>query len=433
MIVKQISVGRVMRRLVAGLVISSVAFVSNAATIVITNAKVATQTDTGVIDNATVVVTDGEVSYVGAGASAPGAGGDAQTVDADGQWLTPGLIVSDTQLGTVEIGAEATTRDSGVEEFSMGPAFELRYALNPASVLFGTTRATGITTAVVSPSAANDPLAGTGLAISLRDTLDPAQLILSDRLAMFGGVGPKFADYVGGSRGALVVRLREALAAAKRFNPARYTADENGYTSSDMAALKRWLGSGAPLALEVNQASQILQAITLADEFDLELIVLGGVEGWKVAKELATASVPVVLDPMDNIPIDFDRLGARLDNAALLHNAGVTIAFRSENTHNAGWIRQGGGIAVANGLPFEAAIAAITSGPAEIWGLTNRGSVARGSVADLVLWSGDPLEVTTHAERVMIDGVWMDLDSRQERLLERYRDVGNEVVPFGFR
>ena len=200
-----------------------------------------------------------------------------------------------------------------------------------------------------------------------------------------------------------------------------------------MAALKRWLGSGAPLALEVNQASQILQAIALADEFDLELIVIGGVEGWKVARQLAAAEVPVVLDPMDNIPIDFDRLGARHDNAALLNKAGVVIAFRSENTHNAGWIRQGGGIAVANGLPFEAAITAITSAPAAIWGLEGRGSIARGNVADLVLWSGDPLEVTTHAERVMIDGVWMSLDSRQERLLERYRNLGNTVTPYGFR
>jgi len=418
---------------VLALALFSAALSANAATIVITNAKIATQTEAGVIDDATVVVTDGEISYVGASAAAPSAGGDAQTVDAEGKWLTPGLIVSDTQLGVVEIGAEATTRDSAVEEFSMGPAFELRYALNPASVLFGTTRASGVTTAVVSPRAANDPLAGTGLAISLRDTLDPSALILSDRLAMFGGVGPKYASYVGGSRGALVVRLREALTAAKRFNPARYTADDNGYTSSDMAALKRWLSSGAPLALEVNQASQILQAIALADEFDLELIVIGGVEGWKVARELAAAEVPVVLDPMDNIPIDFDRLGARLDNAALLNKAGVTIAFRSENTHNAGWIRQGGGIAVANGLPFAAAIAAITSAPAEIWGLKGRGSIARGNVADLVLWSGDPLEVTTHAEQVMIDGVWMSLDSRQERLLERYRDIGNTVTPYGFR
>jgi len=424
---------RVIKYFLPVVVCSGLALSATAETVVIQNAKIATQSEAGILDNATVVVNDDEITFVGSAATAPDFGSEAQVINAEGRWLTPGLIASDTELGVVEIGLEATTRDSSVEEFSMGPAFELRYALNPASVLFGTTRAAGITTAIVSPRAANDPLAGTGLAISLRDSLDPAALIVVDRLAMFGGLGPSFANYVGGSRGALVVRLREALTAARRFNPTRYTADDNGYSRSDMAALKRWLGTGAPLALEVNQASQILQAIALAREFDLELIVTGGVEGWKVAKELAAAAVPVVLDPLDNIPIGFDRLGARLDNAALLHQAGVAIAFRSENTHNAGWIRQGGGVAVANGLPYEAAIAAITSGPAQIWGLEGRGSLARGNVADLVLWSGDPLEVTTHAQRVMIDGLWLDLDNRQDRLLERYRDLSNTVTPFGFR
>ena len=109
------------------------------------------------------------------------------------------------------------------------------------------------------------------------------------------------------------------------------------------------------------------------------------------------------------------------------------IAFRSENTHNASWIRQGGGIAVANGLPYEAALAAITHNPAAIWGLDDRGSLTKGKTADLVIWSGDPLEVTTHAERVMIDGQWMELDNRQDRLLERYRDLSNDATTFGYR
>ena len=176
-----------------------------------------------------------------------------------------------------------------------------------------------------------------------------------------------------------------------------------------------------------------MQAIKLAQDFKFPLIIVSGAEAWKVAPQLAAADVPVVLDAMANIPIDFDALGARLENAALLHKAGVRIALTSENTHNAGWIRQGGGVAVANGLPFSAALDAITSGPAKIWGLTDRGELARGKVADLVVWSGDPLEVTTHAERVMIDGNWTSLETRQSRLLERYRDLSNKVTPYGYR
>jgi len=279
----------------AGIALLASASISvHAATVVIENAKVATQTSAGVLEQATVVAQDGIISYVGAAANAPVVV-DADTFDAQGRWLTPGLIVSDTQLGVVEIEAESSSADAEVEDFDMGPAFELRYALNPASVLFGTSRAAGITTAVVSPRTGNDPLAGTGLAISLRDTLAPSELIISDRLAMFGGLGPDYANYVGGSRSALLVRLREALLQAKRYSPARYVNHDSGYSHSDMAALKRWLGSGAPLAVEVDQASQILQAIEFAKEFKLSLIVTGGVEGWKVAKQLAAAEVPCLL------------------------------------------------------------------------------------------------------------------------------------------
>lgn len=407
--------------------------VAVAAVVAIENAKVATATSAGIIENGAVHVTDGVISWVGPTADAPALATDAQRVDAQGHWVTPGLIESHTELGLVEISAEASSSDVRVEEFSMGPGFDVRYALNPASVLLSVARASGITSAVVAPGAGNDPLAGVGVAISLHETLDPAELLLATDLALFGGLNSRAAQFVGGSRGALIVRLREALTSAKSFSAARYIADKGGYTAADLAALQRWRRSGAPLALGVNQAGQILQALSLAQEFKFSLIILGGAEAWKVAPQLAAAKVPVVLDAMANIPVDFDALGARLENAALLHKAGVAIALTSENTHNAGWIRQGGGIAVANGLPYAAALNAITSGPAKIWGLKDRGELARGKVADLVVWSGDPLEVTTHAERVMINGEWTSLETRQDRLRERYRDVSNTATPFGYR
>lgn len=427
---------RPLKGLITGLVLIislSMASISFAAVVAIENAKVATLTAAGTIESGAVHVSDGVITWVGLGSDAPVLGADAERIDAQGHWVTPGLIESHTQLGIVEINAESSSSDVRVEEFPMGPAFEVRYALNPASVLLPISRASGVTAAVVAPAAGNDPLAGVGVVISLRETLDPAEMLLTENLALFGGMGSRSAKFVGGSRSALMVRLREALTAAKRFSPGRYVADERGYSASDMAALKRWLSSGAPLALSVNQASHILQALALANDFKFPLIILSGAEAWKVAPQLAAAKVPVVLDAMANIPIDFDSLGARLDSAALLHKAGVTIAFTSENTHNAGWIRQGGGIAVANGLPFDAALAAITSGPAKIWGLDDRGVLAKGKVADLVIWSSDPLEVTTHAEKVMIDGEWTSLETRQGRLLERYRDVSNTVTPYGYR
>lgn len=392
----------------------------------IENARVATQTDQGVLDSAAVLVVDGRIQAVGNGLTLPAGG---QRIDAQGQWLTPGFIESHTQIGLVEIGAESTTVDSAVADFPLGPAFDVQFALNTDSVLLAESVRAGVTSAIVAPVAGNDPLAGWGALVHLAGETRLAQ----PQLALFGSLTNPAADLVGGSRGGLLVRLRNALSAARRFNPTRHLSEPNGYTRADMMALKDWLAGSQPLVLSVHQASQILQAIELAKAYRKKLIVLGGREAWKVAQQLAQADVAVILDPMANIPIGFDSLGARLDNAALLHAAGVRFAFTSENTHNPGWIRQGAGIAVANGLPFDAALAAISRNAASIWGADDIGQIAVGKRADLVLWSGDPLEVTTHAAQVMVDGKWQSLQTRQTRLRDRYRDLSNKVTPFSYR
>jgi imidazolonepropionase-like amidohydrolase len=134
--------------------------------------------------------------------------------------------------------------------------------------------------------------------------------------------------------------------------------------------------------------------------------------------------VPVILNALDNLPASFDRLGARLDNAKLLHQAGVRIAFSIGDGHMARKNRQLAGIAVAHGLPWEAALAAITSGAADIFGIgAGHGRIERGQAADLVLWSGDPLEVTSVAEQVWIAGRAIEMRSRQTELAERYLDL----------
>ncbi len=144
------------------------------------------------------------------------------------------------------------------------------------------------------------------------------------------------------------------------------------------------------------------------------------------AKTLARDRVPVMLDPLQDLPSDFDRLGARLDNAARLHDAGVRIAFSGiasmvSVSHSARIIRQLAGNAVAHGLPWDTALAAITANPAEIFGLgATRGRIAVGQVADLVLWSGDPLEVTALADQVWIAGRAVEMRSRQTELRDRY-------------
>jgi imidazolonepropionase-like amidohydrolase len=149
-------------------------------------------------------------------------------------------------------------------------------------------------------------------------------------------------------------------------------------------------------------------------------------EGWQVADELAAARIPVILDNLlSNLPASFELLSARLDNAALLHEAGVQIAIAPSagDAQQARLVLQLAGNAVANGLPWDAAFAAISRTPAEIFGAANIGRLERNYLADVVIWDGDPLEVQSAPTAVFIEGIEQALVSRQTRLRDRYNPV----------
>jgi imidazolonepropionase-like amidohydrolase len=185
-------------------------------------------------------------------------------------------------------------------------------------------------------------------------------------------------------------------------------------------ALAHYL-AGGKVVFHVDRAADILAATAFARRNGMQPIVDGGAEAWMVARQLAETKTPVVLDPLEDLPSSFDRLGASLDNAARLQRAGVRIAFSNGDGSNARLIRQLAGNAVAHALDWNAALIAITAGPADIVGVgATRGRIAVGQVADLVLWSGDPLEVTSLAERVWIGGGTVALGSRQTALRDRY-------------
>jgi imidazolonepropionase-like amidohydrolase len=256
---------------------------------------------------------------------------------------------------------------------------------------------------------------------------------------MWVSLGEQGAALAGGARGAAMLVLREALQDARDYAANRAAFERNerrDYALSrlDLEALVPVVEGRLPVVVSVERASDILAALRLRDEFGLRMILTGAAEGWMVADDIARADVPVVVYPFQNIPA-FERLGTTFENAARLHAAGVRVVIgtggldASVSAHNSRNLRHAAGVAAAHGLPWEAALAAITTTPAEVWGVSDHyGRVAPGQDADLVVWSGDPLELTTLVRHVLVRGREVDLAAtRQRALFERYRE--REALP----
>ena len=423
-----------MNRIAAIAALLLVPAVAQAQTIAITHARVHTMTG-ATLDDATVVVRDGRIDAVGRGLAVPAG---ARVIDASGGVVTPGFMDSATQLGVIEIDAYPGTTDQQVSSDRITAAFDVADGYNPMSTLIPVTRVEGVTRAVVSPSAGSSLIAGQGIVVHLGEG-DATAHIVRDPAGMWVVLGEQGAALAGGARGAAMLVLREALQDARDYAANRTAFERNerrDYALSrlDLEALVPVVEGRLPLVVSVDRASDILAALRLRDEFELRMILNGAAEGWMVAEELADAGVPVVVHPLQNIPT-FERLATTFENAGRLHAAGVRVIIgtggldASMSSHNTRNLRFAAGVAAANGMPWDAALAAITSTPADVWGVADRyGRVAPGQDADLVVWSADPLEITTLVRHVLIRGVEIDLAAtRQRALFERYRD--REALP----
>ncbi|WP_321389439.1 amidohydrolase family protein [Emcibacter sp.] len=400
--------------------LSLLPFVAGAETVAITGGKVMTMGKSGVIENGTVLIENGKIKQVGSDVKIPS---DARMVDAAGKVVVPGFMNSHSQLGLTEISLTDDSNNHSAREAPFSAAFDVRYGYNPESMEIANNRVEGLTRAVSAPSGSGHLFSGSGAIVSLASLPNMTK-------------GPLFAHLDdGGNEGVAWNRMRIILDQVKAYARDRSDVMEgegrSGFllTLEDMDALIPVVRGERKLALVLERAADIRQAIALKEEYDLDLILLDVPEAWKVAKELAAADIPVVIDAQSDLPYQFTSIGSTLSNAARLEKAGVTFAISGlGETHRAYLINQWAGLAVAHGLSYEGGLRAITVNPAKIFGIDDSyGTLEKGMDADVVVWDGDPLEVTSNPEHIFVRGVEYPRVSRKTMLRDRYLKLDTDM------
>ena len=392
------------------------------------------------VRNGTVLARDGRIVAVGAEVDVPRT---AEIIDAGGGVVTPGLFAALSGLGLEEISLNGEGNDRSARgAVGLSASVDAADGFYADSSVIPVNRAGGVTRAYVAPDPGADLFGGCGMIVSLSAGDDAVgEGRITDRcLAQTVSLGYAGARRQGDSRPAAMNRLRRALDDALDYadDPRGYaeTTEPGRLAARDAEALVPLLTGEQKMLVEVHGASDIRRVLDLADEYRIDLVLYGAAEAHRVASDLAEAGVPVILDPLGNLPDRFETLGATLEAAAILEQAGVTVAFYDGDigyTHNLRNLPQLAGNAVASGMSYAGALSAITVNPARIWDQPERGMIAPGMAADLVVWDGDPLEVTSRPVAVMIDGEPVSLDNRQAALARRYRDLTRGDRPFAYR
>jgi len=406
-------------------------------TTAIVNAHVYTMNEAFELPSGDILIQNGKIAAVGPHLAIPK---DATVIDAQGAIVTPGLIAANTQLGIVEVEGVENTNDSATASDALSAAFDVQYAVNSDSLVIPIIRRTGVTDAVATPTLLSERrhprkdmlFAGQSAVFTLAG-ISPVERA---KAAMVLDMGEQGAGAAGGGRGAEFVLLRAMFDDVRHFakNRAAYERNQTPVYSlshEDLEALISVVEGREPLMVSVHRAADILQVLKLAKEEHLKIILEGAEEAWRLAPEIAAAGVPVVLDEEADRPSSFETLGASLENAARLNAAGVKIALESPRLFTGGRTpRFAAGRAVAHGLPYGAALVALTISPAEIWGVSDHlGSIAPGKDANLVIWNGDPLETSTAPTLVMIKGKAQSLRSRDLDLRDKYLQAGADPHP----
>lgn len=346
-------------------------------------------------------------------------------IDASGMIVTPGFIATDTEIGIVEIGALSVTRDDRPSMYNIG--FSVFDAFNPNSTLIPWNRANGITSAITLPKYSSSPIGGLGSFFDLDSNLNISGI---KDMVMVGRVGGSSS----GSRAETFALIEDLLDLAFSIDSRviKSNAEIIKFMSEmplvshldlqirDIQALYKLANTDLPLIIEANRASDILKLIDLKNKYNLNLVIMGAQEATLVIEQLKDSDIPLIVNPINNIPNSFDELASNINASARLEDAGITLMFNAPRDHNYHLIRQGAGVAVANGMSYSGAIKALSSNVSKTFKLGSKGLIEEGASADLMIWDADPLEPSSMPIKVFINGVDTDLTTRSSRLRDRY-------------
>ena len=385
------------------------------------------------IPNGIVLISGGKIQAVGAQvASPPG----ATVIDATGLFVYPGMIDSGTELGLTEIGSVPGSTDTR-EIGDFNPQDVALTAVNAHSELIPVTRVNGVTTVVTSATGAL--MSGTAALIDLWGWT-PDEMAIKPRVAQVmsypssggGGRGGGFGGRPQGDAAETV--SRQARAMRDLFADARAYADVKAKLAAGgsvpnaprvnqaMESLVPVIRGEMPIIFDVNTIEQIRGVLTLADSFKLKVILRGPRDAWRVADTLAARGIPVIVGPTTQVPGSDDPYDAIYAQPGVLAKAGVKIAFQTSGASDVRDLPYNAALATAYGLDMDEAMKALTINPAQIFGVADRyGSLEPGKVANVMVTTGNPLDVRSNVKYLFIRGDQVPLTDRHTKLYEQFR------------
>jgi imidazolonepropionase-like amidohydrolase len=381
------------------------------------------------IEGGTVLIRDGKIVAVGKDVAIPNG---AQRVDATGKWVTPGLVNAGTNLGFGDVGFSGGQRDQQAKGHDgIAAGFQSWLGFNTQSTMIAPAREGGVTSVVTSPT--GGLVAGQAAIVDLSGALPLSEILVKAPATMVAQIEDNEGAKLGAS-GEVIGTLRDLIEDTKTYmrrksDFERAQTRQFVATRRDLEAMIPVVEGREPLTIVADQAAEIREALAIAKDYGIKIVIAGGAEAWMMADQLAAAKVPVLTGAENNIPGSFTTLGSRQETAGMLRKAGVQVALigngaGGEEVFNVRNLRYEAGNAVAYGMTWDDALRAITLVPAEIYGVADKvGSLKAGMEGNVVIWSGDPFEFSTRAEQVFVRGKKIDAPSRQDMLAKRYKTL----------